>query len=437
MLFLCAVSRYLSTVHAGLATIVIFFTGLVIFIDILIALLATHSYACPYQTPLSTILRYILDQNCFNYRPLVSLPLRPVWLRIVTLGKQILEFATPLANRARELFNFARLPSDVESANPTSSQAHSASNPPQGLQLSDTHAAVTCPEILRRLEGEPVDAGREIDIVEHALSASCAIWLLETSTDPDVKLSTIRTIPDINWTCSPYLPGLGPLISLLDSCHDPASRYDFEAQSGMEQRALIAYKGLFHVYTHGRLKGHHPWASGIVLRRSVKLFSAANSELRTTVKLLRYYIGADESFAWRTASFDHDVSISKSHISWLCQMTLYHTWLGKREGRDIPLDVFEFLEYCCVNKPTLSKSTISDCIVIAGLAVGVSFNLQDLLVTDKRFVHFLLYCTKVDVVIATRFHAWSFRSAIVFWMVSKPQALTRRVQSHIMFQLSG
>jgi hypothetical protein len=61
LLFGCAISRYLWTINHIVAAVNLAFTVLGVLAYIALVLVAIFLYACPYQTPLSIAMRYVLD----------------------------------------------------------------------------------------------------------------------------------------------------------------------------------------------------------------------------------------------------------------------------------------------------------------------------------------------------------------------------------------
>ena len=178
----CALSKYLWTISRTVAVVAIATTLLGAVAYLCFTLAATWFYNCPYQTPASLIIRFLLSRRYAEPTlpsiPLVTIPRYPV----KELRRLIRSFRSGMRSAAR----WMGCAVSVQSETPH-------------VPL----AAVVLP--VRVFEDTPLDwASSRAD-------TRCVAWVLRSSTDYDMIFSTVRFAADLIWY--PEFPGpLSPYI---------------------------------------------------------------------------------------------------------------------------------------------------------------------------------------------------------------------------------
>jgi len=169
----CALSLYLWTISRTIAGVVIAVTLFGVTSYVFLAIAATLYYNCPYQTPPSifirTIIGYITSSNATLARSLRSL-VAPL---------------PPITNLRRIL---ARLGSGVRSALKSFNRGPVTATEAEHVPL----AVVAVP---------PTRIFEDISIDWEVCNGDvrCVSWVLHSTTDPDVILSTVRFAADMIW----------------------------------------------------------------------------------------------------------------------------------------------------------------------------------------------------------------------------------------------
>jgi hypothetical protein len=84
-------------------------------------------------------------------------------------------------------------------------------------------------------------------------------------------------------------------------------------------------------------------------------------------------LGYNNGFSWA------ELEMTLPHRAWMSHVLLYHAC----HEQQVPEVVLEFMEDS-LSLESPSEAVIADCFFIIGLAIGVSFNVNDVLVKDKR-----------------------------------------------------
>jgi len=168
-----ALSRYLWATSRTVAGVILAFTLFGVTCYVFFTLAATLHYNCPYQTPPSIIaraaIRYLTHSNAAFIRSLRSLitPLAP----IKNLGRSLKHFCSGVCGA---LESFRRLLATAKEAE----------------HISVASVVVSPTRIFEDIS---------IDWEACEADAHCISWVLHSTTDPDVILSTVRFVADTIW----------------------------------------------------------------------------------------------------------------------------------------------------------------------------------------------------------------------------------------------
>jgi len=362
----CALSRYLWATSHTVARVVIAFTlfGVASYVSFTIA--ATLYYNCPYQTPLSTFIRaairatigYLTRSDAAFARPLrsviASLP------STKNLGRSLKRFRSGIRSA---LESFRCVPAVAEEA--------------EHIQI-----AVVVASPIRIFEDILIDW--EVSKAD----ARCISWMLDSTTDPDVILSTVRFIADTIWY--PETTGaLSPQV-LADLFFD--CLLDGQVIPGKEEHAILTGMALASVLSIQLCIKPESWELGdlrlrVDSRQLVDpqyLRPSSGPRLILTVTVLKFV-----AQAWyRYPSFHIPEDLPITHKLWLSRVILQTSWRWQIENPTgtIRLQLGDFFERVVADGNQTSVILKANSFLVIALHLGLQVDIRDLYVPNNRCV---------------------------------------------------
>lgn len=352
-----ALSRYLWTIDHIVAIVNIVVTSAGVLFYLTLIFLASSSYDCPYQTPVSLMLLHLmqLDQKHTKYLSRVA-----AWAR--KAPRVLLRWS----KNATGLFTWV--------------SARSVSQN-RDVEVGTQRVLRSLTAVDDHVYSEPTLEGRELETQENITNASCITWILETSTDPDVIHSVIRFIPEVNWHRGiKTIPSLHILLDTFHGCLGangvvvPASR----------DKAYACRKALIQLYIQQGRPAHlfrslFPQHSNLVHRFDVRY--PEDRDFDHTSLVLRYCCGNLNRSLFRQLPLSFS---SVSHLSWFCHLLAHEV---RNDGvNDLKLNDHEchsFLHACLSSHPPLPAPVIIQCVLLVALKFGLPLHIQDLSVVDN------------------------------------------------------
>ena len=346
-----ALSRYLWQVNRSVSSVVIGFTSFGFLFYLLIMTASTFSFDCPFQTPFSPLIRFVIG--------LVV----PYWQNFRRAFGPKRKLSQPGTLRARH---------DLPLSMNTVGRGH-------GLEANII--ALTCmapaaiqfpwsvtPLFAYCTEGE----GDRLD-------ARCISRMFMMSTDVDVVTSIMDFIPEIIWHGGIKNVPLKRIYDILMGCFDLSgpspviiprlrdvaylSARAF-AHIGLQRRCITQYEE--HKQDSWKaLCADHPLLSPVG--------HSTDPDLRAVLFMVDMTLGYDNKFPWKQAR------IAPPLRAWMSHVFLYHAW---HEGR-LSEVVMDFVEDSLSLEPP-SDIVITDCLFTIGLMIGVPFHVNDITMRDKR-----------------------------------------------------
>jgi len=340
-----ALSEYLYSIGRVVASVVIGFTSFGLLFYLLIASAATLSYNCPFQTPVSLILRFLIrfDDEHKKY-------LRRSWK---WLGRIFRKKKRP----SHDLGRFGTL---------------------DGSNIDD-HI-----ELLMAGQDQPLPLfEKEIDWGGCVLDSNCIAWMFKMSMDSDVIMAIMKFIPDVVWHAGIRTTPLERLYGAVLECFDfPNGRPVVIPR--LRNKAYLSAKALLHLAIQRQciddkfekelfrsISARHP------IMGPVDYEGGSESDLESTLGIIDRVFGNPEPMDWKNFSF------TVPHHTWMAHILLYRAWDVFRRGEALPDDVKEFVLHSLRSNPPPTP-IVTDCLFMIGLVLGIKFHVDDLLVRDKR-----------------------------------------------------
>ena len=215
LLLSCGLSRYVWSVNASVARVVISFTvlGVLFYVGIVVA--GTSSYECPFQTPASTVLRQIGGSRVGHQAIALLLWANQVFGNM----KHRLARCNPRARRRARLLPFS-----------FRNVARGLAVPRNGLRLRVWNLE----NILR----------------QNTDNARCVCWVLRNITDPEAIDSAIRLAGTIRWFDgdADHNPPFDLIVSTFEACFDSTK----QLHPGMRDRAYFSARAILRINTGAR-----------------------------------------------------------------------------------------------------------------------------------------------------------------------------------------
>jgi hypothetical protein len=231
--------------------------------------------------------------------------------------------------------------------------------------------------------------GREVDWEDHKLDAKCITWMLETSNDPDVVISTMQFIPDVEWHSDiKTIPSLVRLNDTLRECFRFIGT-NTALRPGMREQANIAARAFLHLYIQRScLENGEPKIRQFNSKARSLGWGLCDSELTSTLQMIDKVVGRDQwVWSWGDGKLE---TLPLPHITWMARLLLYRCWEFCNIRNDTsPPDytpVWLFLEDVFPPSESLPRSVMADCFLMMGLTLNLPLDIKDLCVIDKRRV---------------------------------------------------
>ena len=350
----CALSKYLFTIDNRIASVVLVFTasGLLFYLAIVIA--ASISYDCPFQTPLSLLVRFLVRFDSDHRKYLKRS--RKWFLRTFSRKKR----------RRRQQGGLGPGGPDER----------------EHIQLNIVHP----PHL------PPVPFEKETDRDGYVLDSNCIVWMFEMTMDPDVILDITKFIPEIIWHDGIRTTPLEKLYDTVLECFDCSSGSPVLLPK-FRKKAYLSAKALLHLAIQRKCMGDRSEVEAFEsLSRRHPIIEPwkwqGDSDLHYTLGMMdRVFKGGDfEPMRWAEFSF------TSSHHAWMGYILPYRAWYALRNDGALPHDISEFLRHASRQDPLPPTPIMSGCLLIICLVLGVrpdsDDNDQHVIGVDERLVDF-------------------------------------------------
>ena len=326
LLLACGLCRYMWSINTFVAYTLIGLTGLGVVFYVGIVIAGMTSYACPFQTPVSTALRG---------------PWKKVWhgivyIVIVIAGMSLhaCPFQTPGSVSFRRLRKKVRrgVVSSVVRFRRALSRAYLLWNQnirqflhrqsPQTIPLENVQIYESFSALDNARQSEPWVKLKDLAIIRRTSTndARCVSWVLRSITDPEALDAAIRLAGEIRWFDDgtdvdlPY----GLIVSTYEACFDSAGKL----YPGSRDKAYYSGRAVLWIQTLALCRSE-VFANRFPL--PVTKYTAPNLDLDLR-HLLR--VNSEVGFPeWRAIELlATNPEHTPSHSQWISDVLLHHCW---------------------------------------------------------------------------------------------------------------
>ena len=378
------------------ASVIMVTTGFGVIFTFFTVVSSLRSPDCPFQTPVSTISYHIL-QGMASFRAMiretwVKRPqswedcldlLRKSWMGLLdhlrefsgralhAVKNLISSWITPFVAQVCQMFSLVRqcrlTPADPEAAGGLEQVVSARNVPPPPVLAGDETAS------LNKLD---LDLYRDLYLPVaiaqvYAVQSSAVKWILETSTDMDNIAAAAGMIPEIEWPAEENVDVVfDRLKNHFRACFDPTRQILplAQAQATACLKAMCCFdveqdmENLFHLSSSGFIY----------------------SELYPS---FFYSMIPDQGFLTISCAVDiHCIKLDMASVPlydrmWMAHMFTYRLYNGDNNP-DFVNSVIGFIGTCLDSKtPT---RLVADCVLLAGMLIGIQINRRHLARLDKR-----------------------------------------------------
>ena len=338
-----ALSDYLFFINKVIAGVLIGFTTFGLLFYFLIVSAATLSYDCPFQTPLSLIIRFLV--------------------RYDNEHKELLK-------KSRRWFG--RI---------FSQKMHKMPTPGGPVSGNAFHDHIELP--VAGPPGHPPPLfTKDADWDSYILDYNCIAWMFEMSVDSDFVTAIMRFIPEVVWHAGIRTPPLDRAYDTLLGCFDHSSGRPVVIPK-LRDKAYLSAKAVLHLTIQRKCiddESYEVVFNSISNRHPVMGFKRYedDSDLESTLGIIDHVFGNSEPIRWQ------DFSFTTPHHAWMAHIFLYRAWDALRKGEHLPDDVKGFIHHSVCLEPSPPAPIITDCFFLVGSLLGVSPYHDALLAADRR-----------------------------------------------------
>ena len=344
----CALAQYLWGISRTVSAVITAFTVLGVLFYLFIVFAATFWKTCPFQTPVSIVLRHV-----------ISLAKKRRYRRPAKDQDQLSAMA-----RFRELNqSFVTAMSSVRSIG--DEELASAS------QIPSTKSTSTA--MMAKLEGEEST---------QASDTNCISTMFKFVSASDAVVALTGFIPEVNWISGVQRV---PLLEVFDCL-----RRSFEilkdgrvlVRPGMRAQAYGSARALLHLRVQRLCVGASDDAH-IVASKIGSLFGhrpGEDHELESTLQVLDAVFNKERAIRWE------EFVLGDAHYCWLSHVLRCRAWVNLRAQGRLTEEVLGFVRHSLSKEPPPPSRVIADCLLIVNMTIGGVPPLDDkMLIKDKRF----------------------------------------------------
>ena len=346
-----ALSNYLFYINKVVASVVIGFTAFGLLFYFLIAFAATFSRNCPFQTPLSLIIRALIR---FDNKHKRCLKRTKKW------------FNRGFSNRKwkwpKPRCGSFRTP-----------RADDGNNTAGHIKLAMAGSSYQ-PSLL---------FNKDTDWEGCVLDSDCIARMFEMSMDTDVVTVILGFIPEVVWHAGIRTTPLGRVYDTLVECLDRSSG-DSIVIPKLKDKAYLAAKAFLHLAIQRKSIGDECDANAFktISNRHLPVGPRTyegDPDLISTLGIIDCVLGGSALMDWQHFSF------TTTHRAWMGHILLYRAWdVIEQRRQPLPEDIKQFILNSSCSEHPPPPPVIADCLFIIGLILEIPLHVDDLSTIDKR-----------------------------------------------------
>ena len=346
-----ALSNYLFFLNRTVAAVIIGFTAFGLLFYVLIVSAATLSYTCPFQTPPSLIIRFMIR---FDDEHRKYLRRFREWF-----GRLFSWRWKPQRRGPGDLHPLGRF-GTVDGRN-IDGHIELALIRPSGQQLP------------------LLDEGADVD--GSVLDSECIVRIFEISTDTDVIQANMKFIPEIFWHAGIRKTPLERLYTTVLECFD-RSTGRLVVIPKLRNQAYLGARALIHLVIQRRCFGDgsdQAVLESISARHQImgSAHYEGDSDLESTLSVIDHVFDKFEPIRWK------DFSPTHTHLAWMAHTLLFRAWDLLSKGNILPEDIREFVGHTLSVWPPPPTPVIADCLLIIEMTLGTEVEIGHLFAVDK------------------------------------------------------
>ncbi|OAX38100.1 hypothetical protein K503DRAFT_819061, partial [Rhizopogon vinicolor AM-OR11-026] len=392
-LFGASLSINMWSQQQTIARVIICMTAFGIMLYGFSVLASLMSSDCPFQTPVSVVMRlawHVTEVRAEQLYDFCDFQYTPRYIRPGVAFIKLLLTGLASARSMLSALHRAIIHSVISSIRPLRS-----------LLPAQPHAPASCDLEFGTLPSEAIEpylpvisVSYEFPVISIASSDAPSVkWLLETSTDPNVFIAACHLVPEVEW---PFDFDVSGIISLLHrtlgSCFDTKDRLLAPAKD----RALACATALVHLSgrEYLRLDGEYYSAAQCPSQpRYLHFWHLLSWESLDADYALKINLG-QKWIADYTYRFFRDTptlsSASDATLLWLSQVLPYVFLLHKdidelAQMEDLAVSIISMLLEVKVPQKAPSAQVLANCTLLAGILLGLNVDKTVLVKVDKRY----------------------------------------------------
>ena len=341
----CALSQYLFFINKTVSSVLIGFTAVGLLLYSLITFAATFSFNCPFQTPPSLILRFLIrtkySKRCRRWTRHILSQMKKWWTKLMRNSPNTLPRLDTVGGN--NVISHTELPM-------------AAMNQPLPLFDQDT------------------------DWGAYVLDSDCIAFMFGMPAEMDVTAAILGFIPEIVWHAGIQEIPLNALYQTFLECFDRSSGH-LVLKWAFRDMAYLSGKALLHVAIQRRCIDDMP--EFIAGRRQVVELKhiEGDPDMESTLHMISHVIGGFELVRQQNQRI---FSFTISHHAWMVHVLLYRAWDALEKGTPPPRDVTEFIRHSLRLEPPPPARISADYLFMLCLVLGIRMHWNDLSMIDKR-----------------------------------------------------
>ena len=427
LLLTCGLSRYMWSVNASVASVVISFTALGVLFYIGVVVAGVWSYQSPFQTPASAGLRHLRDSGVTR-KVLTSLSpsnvislIRATWrdTRRLTVKFSLsnassfiytawIDAHQRLISASHRIHDIIQYPSSWE-VSPSrivsgirdiatkvghqsiilllrTDRAFGNAKQKTAQRFRRFWRAELLPTTIGDAYSQPLvpqnRPGLRVRVwnlerirSQNADNAHCVRWVLRNITDPEAIDSAIRLAGNIRWfNDDPDLhPPFDLIVSIFEACFDSTKR----PYPGMRDRAYFSARAILQIHASARAQSAEHASRYSIPAISISSSSSqrADPDLHNVLHMLKINFGSSRS----TLDFPRAGANTHAHLLWMSNLFVGLTRVG-------PTPTLKSYWHCLTGAATDHQPMIANTLLVCYMLLGGHVEEETFWAVDKAYV---------------------------------------------------